>query len=117
MFRRIEKSGENFFKIFSKKVKKSIDNFLSVCYNTYVRWKQEDLTRKDEKTMKREKARKLMLELARRIHIKEHGTLEGFGKIAKFYRANWMPNSKITGGYKAAWDSKIMCELREIIGM
>lgn len=50
-----------FLKFFYKKVKKSIDKSLLVCYNTYVRWKQEDLTRKDEKTMTNEMKMKALI--------------------------------------------------------
>lgn len=67
--------------------------------------------------MKREKARKLMLEVSRRLYLQDHGTTKGFGRIAKFYRAGWMPDNKVTGGYKNAWNSKIMKELRELTGM
>lgn len=56
-----------------------------------------------------------MMELSRQMHIKEHGTLKGFGETAKFYRADW--RGHFPGGYKAAFESEIMKELRAIFGM
>ena len=67
--------------------------------------------------MTRKRARKLMLEMVRRIHLQHNGTLEGFGGIAKFYRADWKPNINRFGGYKSAWNSKLMRDLRATVGM
>lgn len=68
--------------------------------------------------MNRKKARHLMMEVSRRLYIKEHGNLKGFGKIAKFYNDDWRHKDfKATGGYKKAWNSDVMKLLRETLGM
>lgn len=68
--------------------------------------------------MNRKKARHLMMEVARRLYIKEHGNLKGFGKIEKFYNDDWRHKDyTVTGGYKKAWNSDIMRLLRESLGM
>lgn len=68
--------------------------------------------------MTRKKARHLLMEFARRIYMQEHGTLKGFGKIAKHYSDSWRhENYAVTGGYKAAWNSEIMVQLRKSVGM
>lgn len=67
--------------------------------------------------MKRKKMSKLMCELARRVTLNTHGTLKGFGKSAKFYRDEWRPNLQKFGGYKGAWESEFMVELRKSVGM
>lgn len=58
-----------------------------------------------------------MVEMVRRMYLKEHGTLKGFGKTASFYRGNWRPNVNGFGGYKASWESKVMQDLRKSVGM
>ena len=68
--------------------------------------------------MNRKRARHLLLEVSRRLYLKEHGNLKGFGKIAKFYNDDWRHTDyKVTGGYKAAWNNEIMVRLRESVGM
>ena len=68
--------------------------------------------------MSRKRARHLMLECSRRIYLNYYGTLKGFGKTARFYGDNWRHSDyKSTGGYKAAWNSEIMQELRKSVGM
>ena len=66
--------------------------------------------------MTRKKARKLMREFSRRMYLKQHGNLKGFGKIDRFYNDDWRHRDyKATGGYKAGWEA--MKEYREIVGM
>lgn len=68
--------------------------------------------------MKRKRARGLLLELCRRMYLKEHGTLKGFGKVAKYYRDEWRHKDyRITGGYKKAWNHDYMVTLRKACGM
>lgn len=68
--------------------------------------------------MTRKKARNLMLEMSRRVYLKEHGTLKGFGSVAKHYRDDWRHlNYKSTGGYKNAWNSELMKLVRDYVGM
>lgn len=67
--------------------------------------------------MTQKHVRKLMLEIARRIYLQEHGTLKGFGKIASYYRSNWKPDAKKLGGYKAIWENEFMLLLRNNFGM
>lgn len=68
--------------------------------------------------MNRKKARHLVMEMSRRLYLKEHGDLKGFGKIAKFYNDDWRHTDyNLTGGYKKAWNSPAMTTLREILGM
>lgn len=68
--------------------------------------------------MSRKRARHLLLELSRRLYLKEHGNLKGFGKIAKFYNDDWRHKDyKTTGGYKKAWNSDLMVQLRATLGM
>ena len=59
-----------------------------------------------------------MMELSRRIYLNQNGSLKGFGKIAEFYNDNWRHKDyKSTGGYKNAWNSEIMVQLRKSVGM
>ena len=58
-----------------------------------------------------------MMEFSRRIYLKHHGNLKGFGKIAKFYRDGWRPDVRTIGGYKGMWNSDVMLTLRKTIGM
>ena len=67
--------------------------------------------------MKRDKMRHLMMELCRRMYLQRHGSLKGWGKDAKFYNRNWMPDVNKFGGYKATWESKVMRDLRNSVGM
>lgn len=68
--------------------------------------------------MTRKRARHLLLEMSRRLYMQEHGTLKGFGKVAKHYSDSWRhANYSITGGYKAAWNSEIMVALRKAVDM
>lgn len=68
--------------------------------------------------MTRKKARHLNLELCRRLYLKEHGNLKGFGKIAKFYSDSWRHKDySKTGGYKAAWNNEVMVTLRKSVEM
>lgn len=68
--------------------------------------------------MKRKRARHLLLEVARRVYLGQHGTLKGFGKVAKFYRDEWRHlDYTATGGYKAAWNCEAMAALRKSVGM
>lgn len=69
--------------------------------------------------MTRKRARHLLMELARRMHLQEHGTLRGFGKTASFYRDSWKPAEGINkfGGYKGAWENEIIREMRKSCGM
>ncbi len=68
--------------------------------------------------MSRKRARHLMLELARRIHKNYYGNLKGFGKTARFYSDDWRHlDYKSTGGYKASWNSEIIRQLRDSVGM
>lgn len=68
--------------------------------------------------MTRKKARRLMIELNRRLYLKQHGTLKGFGAIERFYNDDWRHKDyKSTGGYKAAWNGYYMKVLREMVGM
>ena len=68
--------------------------------------------------MTRKRARHLTLELCRRLYLKDHGTLKGFGRIAAHYRDDWRHTDyTTTGGYKKAWNLDIMVQLREILGM
>lgn len=68
--------------------------------------------------MTRKRARLLMLELCRRLYLTDHEDLKGFGKIAKFYDDDWRHlNYKTTGGYKKAWESDLMKQLRASLGM
>lgn len=67
--------------------------------------------------MTRKHARKLMLELSRRIYLQQNSTLKGFGKIASFYRSNWRSDARKLGGYKAIWENEFMRELRDSVGM
>lgn len=68
--------------------------------------------------MNRKRARHLMLELSRRIHIERYGSCKGFGETAKFYRDEWrhLDYTK-TGGYKTAWNSNIMVAIRKSVNM
>lgn len=73
---------------------------------------------KEGKAMTRKKARNLLLEMSRRIYLQQHGSLKGFGEVAKFYRDSWRHKDyKSTGGYKKAWNSEIMVALRKSVGM
>lgn len=70
--------------------------------------------------MSRKRTRNLFRELARRIYFDQHKTYEGFGGIAKFYGENWRPlyeEIQKLGGYKAAWDSDVVKDLRNSVGM
>lgn len=68
--------------------------------------------------MNRKRARHLLLELSRRLYLAEHGNLKGFGKVARFYNDDWRHTDyKVTGGYKAAWNSDIMMKLRRSLDM
>lgn len=68
--------------------------------------------------MTRKRARHLLLEMSRRLYLKEHGNLKGFGAIAKFYNDDWRHRDyKATGGYKKAWESDLMKQLRGSLGM
>lgn len=68
--------------------------------------------------MTRKKARKLTMELSRRLYIMEHGNLKGFGKVSKSYRDGWRHlNYSTTGGYKKGWNSELMVQVRQIVGM
>ena len=68
--------------------------------------------------MTRKRARHLLLEMSRRVYLKEHGTLKGFGKIAKHYNDDWRHiNYATTGGYKKSWNSELMVLVREYVGM
>lgn len=62
--------------------------------------------------------RKKMMEIARQIYIQQHGTAKGCGKILSFYSArSWRPNVAAFGGYKAAWNSTVLKDLRQSVGM
>ena len=70
--------------------------------------------------MNRKTLRHKFLELSRRIYFDNHKTYKGFGKIAKFYGENWYPVLKEIqnfGGYKACWNSEIIRQLRDSVGM
>lgn len=68
--------------------------------------------------MNRKKARRLWIELNRRIYLKQHGTLKGFGAIERHYNDDWRHKDyKSTGGYKASWNSELVKQLRESVGM
>lgn len=67
--------------------------------------------------MTRKKASRLFMEMSRRIHLEYHGSLQGFGKVASFYRRSWRPDVKQVGGYKAAWNSDIVVQIRNTVGM
>lgn len=72
--------------------------------------------------MKREKARHMFMEVARRIYENENGNLKGFGKIAKFYRDDWRPDFKKASeqgmdSYYKMWNSDLMVRLRSSINM
>lgn len=68
--------------------------------------------------MTRKRARHLLMEMSRRLYLTDHETLKGFGKISKHYRDDWRHlNYKTTGGYKKAWDSEIMRQLRASVEM
>ena len=64
--------------------------------------------------MKKNRARKTMLEVARRVHLSQHGSLKGFGETAKFYRRDW----KVNGcSYKEAMEFEALKELMKSVGM
>lgn len=68
--------------------------------------------------MTRKKARHLNMELCRRLYEREHGTLKGFGIIAKWYSDSWRHTDySKTGGYKATWNNDVMVQLRKSVGM
>lgn len=68
--------------------------------------------------MRRKRARGLILELCRRLYLKEHGTLKGFGKVAKHYRDDWRHRDyNLTGGYKKAWNCEQIKFIRKEVGM
>lgn len=67
--------------------------------------------------MNRKRARHLHLELSRRIYLREHGTLKGWGKIAKFYNDDWRPKFRLIYGYKGCWNYDIMVQVRKDYGM
>ena len=68
--------------------------------------------------MTRKKARKLTMELSRRIYLDSHGTLKGFGKVSKLYNDDWRHKDySVTGGYKKGWNNDIMVQLRQSFGM
>lgn len=67
--------------------------------------------------MTRKKMKNLMMEISRRIYLDQHGTLKGWGKTARFYNSDWYPKVEQFGGYKAAWNSKVMLDLRKSVGM
>lgn len=68
--------------------------------------------------MTRKRARHLLLEMSRRLYLKEHGNLKGFGKIARHYNDRWRHRDyRTTGGYKVSWNSDMMKLLRDMVGM
>ena len=67
--------------------------------------------------MKRDKLRRLFTEIARRSYEQNNGTLKGFGKVAKFYDRNWRPNVESFGGYKGAWNSEVVKNIRQSVQM
>lgn len=67
--------------------------------------------------MSRKRARHLFLELARKIQVDQKKSLKGFGKTARFYDDNWRPKVHELGGYKGAWNSEIIQDLRKSVGM
>ena len=72
--------------------------------------------------MTRKKMRNNLRELSRRIHLEQHGSLKGWGKIARFYGDQWRPNWEEAGrwgfkSYSDMWNSKVMTDMRESVGM
>lgn len=67
--------------------------------------------------MTRKTARKLCIEMARRIYLNQNGTLKGFGKVERFYDRNWRPDIRPHGGYKAVWNSELLKDIRQSVGM
>ena len=57
------------------------------------------------------------MELSRRMYLQRYGGLKGWGEDAKFYDRNWKPDINKLGGYKSAWESEIIRELRKSCGM
>lgn len=70
--------------------------------------------------MTRKKARHLLLEMMRRQYLQEHGTLQGFGKVARFYGRSWRPDlsgDALIRSYRGAWEWDVMQILRKRVGM
>ncbi len=72
--------------------------------------------------MTRKKARHLFLEMARRMHMNQHGGLQGFGKTASYYGADWRPDFEVArrwglNSYEDCWNSEAVKQIRKSVGM
>ena len=75
--------------------------------------------------MTRKKFMKMRREMARRIWLKQNGSLKGFGKSDKAMRnkgVDWKGLQAIEGfesvnSYEACWNSKPFLSIREMVGM
>lgn len=69
--------------------------------------------------MTRKRFRHLLMEVSRRAHLNVHGDLKGFGNTSKFYDRNWRMKCHPgeVGGYRAAWESEALKDLRASVGM
>lgn len=63
------------------------------------------------------------MEMARRIHLQQHGNLKGFGKTAKFYGDQWRPKFKTdldkygVNSYQEIFDNETIKALMKSVGM
>lgn len=56
------------------------------------------------------------------MYEKEHGSLQGFGKIASHYGADWRPNFTEArrwgcSSYEECWNNETVKTLRKSVGM